>query len=313
MRRAAWPWWIVAGGALFAVVLSVDMAAQLPLGRLTLALALLWSAVGGAGAAAFVLAGTAIGRVRRRPGAIAPGGRAERVPRVLARWVSASLGGVWLTLATFNVEVLTQDLALPTVVFAAFAGLAWGLPAWTSRVPMLLLAVTFLIVEVPRELGTFSVSWTRSSMDTNRDDHRNTTCNTNNWPDENSVRAATRSWRIVGDLGGNVGSLVDKGNDSQERAGGELLVIVHGDVDIGWARCGVPFYKNVSTHADLTLSYAVSDANGGTIDCTGDGTLALDIDYAAWGSESCRDVRKAVAQELVKQLEAEARAIAATK
>jgi hypothetical protein len=305
VRRIGWPEKIAIGGLAFAVVASLVLMIWLPLGIWSLLIGPLWLPIGAAGAAGLIVAGTAIERVRGRPLAIAHGS----LPRTLALAVAAGYAAMWLLMIAFGVATASFRFAVMTAVVVGWAAIAWRAPLATTRARVLLLAATFLIVELPRELGVINAAAHRSWTDIKRDTDAHTDCREIDWHGDASVATATRAWRIDPHLTGNVGHLLD--GDDRPAADGELVVRFEGHVDAGWIRCLLPFYKSVSVHSVIGYDYDVhTQAGGGDLTCHGTGTLTLDMRHEDLGSSSCLGVRQDLSEAVQKLLADIARGLA---
>ncbi len=227
-------------------------------------------AVAGSSAAATILVGLWIQRLRNRPFASS----SHRLPAILT---GASLTAIALVITAIG---WVPELVVLGAFGVALAVVGWKLPPSTGRVVGVLVAC-IVLVEVPRELGWLGYEVTQSTTSTNTNRDFSHSCTEASLPDHLAIDAK---------LTGNVGELIA----SDER--GDTRMTVRGAADIHWLTCMLPLVKPVTVHT--TLDFEVESPG-----CSGHGTYVYNSSYVIYGFESCLGARKKMATELRRSLE----------
>jgi hypothetical protein len=290
----------VAAGAL-GFLMSLGTTGGQP--RLLALFASLWLGWGASSAAALLLAGTAVERLRRRPLAL-DGSRAPRLVVALTGASLLGLGLVFLTVAIAEEIIVLVGLGAGAAVVAARDRHA----PWPARRALALVALALVAFAAPREAGWFSISNNRAHTDTRRHVETSSRCNGTNWNGPLNVPALARDLVVWGGLTGNVGERVRF--EDRDVGDGTLELQAMGDVDVGWLGCLLPLVKTASFDASLFVSGGVHvSAGGGAAFCSVSGTVTLHVETSVHGVASCRDVRQALARQIATELEEAGRSL----
>lgn len=227
-------------------------------------------AVAGSSAAATILLGLWIQRLRNRPFASS----GHRMVAILTGGSLTALGLVMTAIGWVPALVVLGALGV------ALAVVGWKLRPTTAAVVGVLVAC-IVLVEVPRELGWLGYEVTQSTWSTSTNQDFSHSCADAPFPS----RAA-----IASKLTGNVGALVE----SDEPGGARLTV--SGDAGLNWVTCLLPLVKPVAIRTILDVEL---QAPG----CTGHGTYVYNASSTIYGFESCLGARRKMAQALRDSLE----------
>ncbi|CAN5268009.1 hypothetical protein BH11MYX1_BH11MYX1_12240 [soil metagenome] len=223
-------------------------------------------AVAGSSAAASVLVGLWIQRLRGRP-------FASSSHRLVAVLTGASLAVLAL--------VATAIGWVPALVALGAFGVALAVVGWKLLLPtpagvVAVLVACIVLVEVPRELGWLGFAVTHSTWSTSTNQQFSQSCRGASLPSRMAIESK---------LTGNVGSFVE----SDEPGGARMTV--SGDANINWVTCMLPLVKPVALRT--TLEFEI-EAPG----CSGHGSYVYKTSAMIYGLESCRGARKKLAREL---------------
>ena len=297
---------LAAGVAAFVFFVRIVSAVEPSLEVLVLMLGL--CAAWGANVGAALLLGLAVvDRIRRRP--MAPeSGR-------LAVLLLAALGVGWLLVGLALLLVAFSDATMLLVV----AGIAVSILALRLRsrppAPRIVLAVLVGIVagfQIPREIGTYSLTWETSETRHTWNASGGHNCTGTNLGDRPAAIAPYQPEHVIdAQLGGTLGELVVARLGQAPPSDPSLAnVRVTGHVDYDGIGCYVPFYKSLHVTADVTTDTLFSPRlDDASLQCSASHRVTIDIDVETTGVAACRNLAEKAAQVIADQLHAHARSI----
>ncbi len=304
---------VIASGVAALVVFGRILSLTTPSLQVVLLMLGLCAAWGANVGAALLLSLAAIHRVRGR--ALAP------EIRPLAILLLAVLGSGWLLVGLALTLVALSDASMLLVIAGiATTVLAARLRHRSTLAPLVVLGLLVGIVvgfQIPREIGTYALTWESSETRHTWSANGGLDCTGTNLGDR---RAAIEPYRpdyaIASQLAGSLGELVNErlGSSPDPADSGIAFIRVIGRVDYGGLSCHLPLVKSLHVTADLATDTSFSPALGdATLHCSASHQVRVDIEVDTTGIASCRNLAEKAAQALADQLHAHARSICGHK
>jgi hypothetical protein len=288
------------------IVLDVDPTLEVVL--LMLGLSTAWVANV---AAALLLGLGAIRKVRGLPIA--------EEDRRLAVLLVGLLGSGWLVagLALLFVAVTDAPMLLVVAGLAAIvlAARRHRRPPATLLVTALLLAGVIAGFQIPREIGTYSLSWKTSEARWNWNTNGGHNCTGLDLGDRPAAIAPYRpdyvfEPQLQGTLGELVGERIGQGQPPPPYVEGRARIHVGGQLDYGGLACYLPLHKSLDVTATISTNTLFHRNFGdGSLDCSASHQITFDVHVTATGVVACRDLATEAAQHIADQLHAHARSV----
>jgi hypothetical protein len=269
----------------------------------------------GASAAALLLAGLALlERLQRRPRGLA----SSSLPWQVATWAGASIA---LAMAVQLTLEFSEDQLVYGLLAAVITVLAWRRREQrVVTLPAILVPCAFVVVsvQVPREHGLYSLSWSRWTSNASWSWQGSQDCKGVAVADRPTTIAAYRPQPvIVPAIGGSLGELVSKklGRPPfDELLRPDIVTIdVRGKLDHGDLPCYLPMVSSDTMRGTLHVdAQFVTQGRGDEIwslQCSDSRTLSFTIDVSSTGISSCRDLGNAAAQSIAEQIRTHARTL----
>ena len=319
IKASSWPNRIIALCLFLGVVLWLRVALLLgeaKLAAILLGVSLAW---GSSCAAIVFLIGAAVLLVRRRP-------LPENHHRILLILHVITGSGLALTGALAFLLLPHGKETAPMLLTVGVILVVYGV--WRSRQPqrtmttILGLVLVIVATEVPREQGSYSLRWAKTSTSATWNWSGNENCNGLN-ANANGVRrpmkiAAYRPSYLLqprglrGDLGQVLAQML--GKPKRATISPALTRIrIGGRLDFGSVACYLPGYRSGSFRGDVRLNVHFSTGGGGkkawAVNCNAHHRLSINLDIDAVGISSCQDLRRQVARAILQQIHLQARKI----
>lgn len=208
-------------------------------------------------------------------------------------------GGLLAGSLALTAKIGIGDGSHLAIAVGGLAVLVWGVVGLRrsaagrpTNLALLLLACV-AAVWIPRELGHFSIHLKHDNWQTKSNTQRNSRCS------GTAGRTKRLRWQLTGRLRGDIGSILTERFTRARRQPAAVQVMVSGDLGIAGPACFLPLYRSASGRGKLSL---VFDYDKGSARCFANVEIALSIEASSWGIGTCYDLRKAVAQTVLKEL-----------
>lgn len=228
------------------------------------------------------------------------------------------VGGLGLGLAVAMGALLARTFdetaLMIMVVGLAAAAIAWvrrRRPARTIAITAAVLVAVVLGFEIPRESGTYSVSWEESTRTHNTSRSGGENCNGMELGDRAaSIGAWAPAWQVVPELQGSFGALVNARLGVPDLADrhkpGVATLFVRGTLEYGGIGCYLPLFKNETLQGTISINTSFQLRGPAhdpySLSCSASHQLSYSISTSTTGVASCRNVADETAGLLAQEI-----------